>query len=248
MSGALRGRTVLSTRPLDDDALTPLLQAEGAEVLVAPMIHFAPPAHPDELEGALASLSRYRAVLLTSPRGVRSVAGRLPAGFPVVTLAGRTRQEAVSAGLTPLPIRDAPDGADLAAALAESMDVTGARFLLPTSNLAEPAVAEGLRARGATVDVVEAYRTVPATEVPAPVVQALREGRVDAVVCMSPSAVRTLVTLVPVELLGRVKRVAPGRTTSAAWGELGLPADVVAEGPAPAQVVSAVVRALTQAP
>jgi len=66
---ALKGITVLSTRPGDDvDALGILLRAQGARVLQAPMIRFAPPEDPAALPAVLARASTYRAVILTSPR------------------------------------------------------------------------------------------------------------------------------------------------------------------------------------
>src|SRR5688500_10595051 len=121
---ALKGITVLSTRPGDDvDALGILLRAQGARVLQAPMIRFAPPEDPAALPAVLARASTYRAVILTSPRAVRAVVGGLAGGVPVVTLGARTRADARAAGLDVEPVRDAVDGADLAEAMATALQV-----------------------------------------------------------------------------------------------------------------------------
>jgi uroporphyrinogen-III synthase len=67
--------------------------------------------------------------------------------------------------------------------------LSGARVLLPQSEIAEPDLADELRARGATVDAVDAYRTVP-REATAGELALLRAC--DAVVLMSGSAARSL--------------------------------------------------------
>src|SRR5437870_5010245 len=81
-------------------------------------------------------------------------------------------------------------GADLAV---EPPLPPGARVLLLRSDLADPATAEALRARGAQVDDIPAYRSVPRSA-PAPELAArLRAGQVDAVTLASPSAAQGLV-------------------------------------------------------
>lgn len=248
MDRPLEGRTVLSTRPaLEEDPLARALTDAGAHVLYAPLTSFAPPPDLAALHRVLTEQT-WDAVLLTSPRAVDAVAPLLPPHMPVVAIAPSTRRHALAAGLAVLDTRDACDGCEMAHAVLERMDVTGKRFLLPTSQLSQAPAAQPLREHGATVEVVVAYQTVQATSLPALVVEALKAHAVDAVVCMSPSAVEALCALVPRERLGCVARVAPGPTTARAWEQEDLPAQAVASSPLPATMVDAVVHALrTQA-
>jgi len=239
-------KTVLLTRPLDDEDRVPgLLALAGVEVLRAPMIHFAPAPDEPALLAALADASDVDAVLLTSARAIASVQGHLPQDASVVTLAARTREKAVAAGLHVLPVRDAVDGDDLALAMMEHFgSLAGLRFLMVRSDVAEPAIITALRDQGALVEDVVGYRTLPATKVHDDVMARLQARGVDAVVCMSPSAVRALVALVPHALLDAVTRAAPGKTTAAAWEDAGLPAHVVSERPDAESLVRAVLDAL----
>ena len=70
-------------------------------------------------------------------------------------------------------------------------DPPARRFLLPTSDLARELLADELRMRGAQVDQVVAYRTIPGpgAALLAPI---LRAGSVDATIFSSPSAVHFL--------------------------------------------------------
>lgn len=124
----------------------------------------------------------------------------------------------------------------------------GRHFTLPTSDVAQPEVATVLRAAGAVVDVVEAYRTVASETLPPPVAEALRQGRVHAVVCMSPSAVETLVALSGAEPLRPLVRAAPGETTARAWLAHGLPSEAVAARPQPQALVEALAACMTGRP
>ncbi|HWQ14841.1 MAG TPA: uroporphyrinogen-III synthase, partial [Roseiflexaceae bacterium] len=105
------------------------------------------------------------------------------------------------------------------------------------ADIARPTLAEGLRARGALVDTVMAYRTMPGPGVAA-LLGPLRAGQVDAVTFASPSAIRYLLDgldaagLAPDEaraLLTRVALVAIGPTTAAALRDAGLPVAATAD-------------------
>ncbi|MBI5493695.1 MAG: uroporphyrinogen-III synthase [Deltaproteobacteria bacterium] len=231
----LAGRVILWTRPVDgEDALAAALEREGAVLVAAPVVRFTAPADGRALADALAAVTAgaYAGVLLTSPRAVDAVAGRVPAGTPVAVLGGGTRTRARTAGFTRfINAEDTADGASLAGLLVTGGNVRGARYLLPTSQVSRADAAEALRAHGAAVDVVEAYRTQPAPALPHAAMAALAAGTVEGVVCMSPSAVDALCALVSTEILGRLVRAAPGRTTAQAWAHHGLPAQAIAEKP-----------------
>ena len=71
----------------------------------------------------------------------------------------------------------------------ELMDIVNARVLLPRGDLAGDALPAVLRARGAFVDEVVVYRTVPGDGIPM-IVSHMRDSAVDALLFTSGSAVR----------------------------------------------------------
>jgi uroporphyrinogen-III synthase len=233
----LQGLTLLHTRPaVDGDPYAQALADAGAVIVPAPMIAFAPARDPSALEHAIRHAT---ALLLTSPRAVSSVAAFVQPGTTIYPLHGATLAAVRKTGLAAVELPDATDGASLGHALARHHPVSGESFTLPTSDLAHPAVVNVLKSHGAHVHVVEAYQTVAATQLPPGVLESLRQGHVHAVLCMSPSAVDTLVALAGVDLLKPLLRIAPGDTTALAWSRHGLPCSAVAQRPSPDAVVQA---------
>ena len=86
-------------------------------------------------------------------------------------------------------------GEALAEALIASGFAQGQRFLLPQAAQAGKILPDKLRAAGATVMVVPAYETVPATEAGAELQAALDAGAVDCITFTSSSTVRNCFAL-----------------------------------------------------
>jgi uroporphyrinogen-III synthase len=107
-----------------------------------------------------------------------------------------------------------------------------------------------LRARGARVDRVVAYRTVDApADALAEFAAAARAGALDAVLVASPSAAGALVRALgggPAALAG-VRLVCIGPTTADACRALGAPVAAVALEPTDAALVEAVVQVVHSA-
>jgi uroporphyrinogen-III synthase len=101
--------------------------------------------------------------------------------------------------------------------------------LLPRAEEARDALPDMLRQRGATVEVVPVYRTVPDTQGLALTRTALDGGEVDVVTFTSSSAVRCLVDAVGVEPLARCAVACIGPITAATARERGLQVDIEAE-------------------
>ena len=123
----------------------------------------------------------------------------------------------------------------------------GRRFLVPRSDLARDALPDGLRAAGAEVDAVIAYRNAPA-EIDRDWLRGeLVAGRLDALTFASPSAARRFW-----EALDPVARSAAERCTIAAIGpvtaralaSVGLPAQVVAQSATAAGLVEELALAM----
>lgn len=206
MSGLpLVGRTILVTRARQQAGqLSEKLRALGAEVVELPSIEIAAPESYAELDRALGNLPQYQWLVVTSANGAASLAGRLAmAGVGVADL-GHLKVAAVGSAtaraLRELGVEVAVTPAEyVAEALVEALSeqVRGQRVLLVRAAVARDVIPDALRARGATVDVVDAYRTV----VPVDSVTAIHTllgsggGRVDAATFTSSSTVTNFLSL-----------------------------------------------------
>jgi uroporphyrinogen-III synthase len=192
-------RVLVTRQPEQSGSLREGLMALGATVVELPLIHVAPPADLTALQAAVDALARYEWVAFTSANAVGAVADALggrpwPAGPRVASL-GPATTGAVRDRLPGVNVVIEPAGDHRAEGLLHAFDtepLAGCRVLVPASELARDVLASGLRARGAEVDVVTAYRTLPAPDLPDRL-SALLEKGVDLVTFASPSAVHAFV-------------------------------------------------------
>lgn len=238
MARRLAGRTVVVTRRRgDEDALSARLAELGASVRELPAIEFAPPADPAPLDDALRALDRFEWVIFTSATAVDRAVERLRAlGLPPARLAAlrlaavgpATADRLARAVRAPDVVPREAKGEALAAELAPL--VRGRHVLFPRPAEGRPETVAGLRAAGAELTTVEAYRTVPSPPGKiAPLAAWIEAGEVDAVAFASPSAVQAVVgALGPrASLLRGIALAAIGPTTADALRAAGLPATVV---------------------
>lgn len=182
------------------------LRALGAEVVEVPVIEMVPPADTRPLDEALKNLYRYQWVVFTSANAVASVAGRLAAleatgAWPITTRVASIGpattaaiQERLGVRVELEPPTDYRAEGLLDAFLAH--DLGGRHVLLPLSDRARDVLPHGLRARGAEVQEVVAYRNVPASDLRDRLAEALATGA-DLVTFASPSAVECFVAAAP---------------------------------------------------
>ena len=158
----LAGITVAVTRArAQASSLATRLQALGSAVVQAPAIRIVP------RDGPAPDIGSYDLVCLTSPNGVRLLFERLAeAGLDARSLAG-SRVAAIGPG-TAAALRQRGVIADVvpkrfvAEGLIEALaDVPIERALIARAAEAREVLPEALRARGAEVDVVVLYETVP---------------------------------------------------------------------------------------
>lgn len=210
----LEGSTILVTRPRRQAAeLADRLRESGARVILAPAIRIASPGSWTPLDRALRGLDRYDALVFTSANGVdrffsraRKILGRLPrrprrlyAIGPGTALALKRR--GWRGGLLPEAYE--------AKALADRLgDVRGWNILLPRARVARDILPSLLRRRGARVDVVEAYRTVPDRTGIRYIPRALKAGNLRAVTFTSASTVEHFLNAAGPALAGRLFREA----------------------------------------
>jgi len=194
----LFGRRVVVTRARQQaSALVERLTALGAATVEVPAIEIAEPA--DGGAGLAESVDRlvagaYDWVVVTSPNGAGRLLAAVRAGGRDARAFAGARLAAIGPGTA-----DVLAGAHLVADLvperfvAESLldafpaaPAGGGRVLLARAAVARDVLPEGLVARGWTVDVVEAYRTVP---VPLDAARAEAVARADVVTFTSSSTV-----------------------------------------------------------
>jgi uroporphyrinogen-III synthase len=156
----LVGLTVILTRERSQAReLQARLEELGAQVELCPLLEFAPPDDPAIPEEALRRLGDYDWVLFTSRNAVRCFP--LPAECrPRVGAIGPGTAAALRANGTPVDLVAEEAVAEGFLAALEAQAVAGQRFLLPRAQEARDVLPEGLRARGALVDVVPVYKTV----------------------------------------------------------------------------------------
>jgi len=252
-SGApLSGRSVVVTRArAQAAALVEPLEALGAEVIAVPVIEIVDPPEPARLDDALRRLGDYDWLVLSSANGVDRVLARLEAlGLGVGALsavrvavvgaatAARLAETGIAPDLVPDDFRQ--EGlVDAFAALGEG----GGRVLFARALEGRFLLGEQLAALGYEVDLVPAYRTVPA-QADSGVVDRLALG-VDVITFTSPSTVKNLIAFLegngadPAEVLSLAEAASIGPVTTAALVARGIePAIEPAESTVPALVAA----------
>jgi len=162
----LFGRTVVVTRTRRQASqLSAALREAGAEVVEAPVIEIGAAADGGAaLAEAATRLATYDWVVVTSPNGAQ----RLVDVVPDARAFGPAKLAAIGPS-TAAVLADARIAADLvpetfvAESLLAALPDGPGRVLLVRAEVAREVLPDGLRARGWAVDVVDAYRTVPAT-------------------------------------------------------------------------------------
>jgi uroporphyrinogen III methyltransferase / synthase len=158
----LAGLTVAVTRAREQaSGLASRLRSLGARVIEAPAIRIRP------LEGPALDPSPYDLICLTSPNGVAGLFRRLAAGGRDARSLAGARLAAIGPG-TEAALADHAIHADVvpersvAEGLLEALaDSPLERALIVRAEQARDILPEGLRARGAEVDVLSVYETVP---------------------------------------------------------------------------------------
>lgn len=245
----LLGRTVLVTGTAAvAGPMVAGFRDHGAEAHHVATIVNAPAHDERRLADAIAATRRgdYAWLIVTSGNAVDAIGRHARAGdgsWPVrtavvgATTARRMRDLGFDVTVEPEDQR----GAGLLAAMA-GIDLAGQRILCLFGDRARATIPDGLRARGARVDIIEAYRTVPVADLALEIRRLVRAGAVDAVTFASPSSVSALRALLGVDLaaLSGACLVAIGPTTATAMDAAGMPAHAVAVRPDVDGVVQAV--------
>lgn len=234
MQQPLTGRTIVVTRSHEQSGeLVERLIAHGAEPLICPAIAFAAPIDAGPLVSALRRVQSYDWLIVTSANAVRflfatcadlQIEPEALQGLRIAAIGPATALALHEHGATASFIPSKHTAEDL---LAEIGPVSGLRILIPAADIARDALAAGLTRKGAEVDGVIAYRTIPG-QGGALLAQALQSRTIDATTFTSPSTVQYLleglaaagIAVRAGEQLGAI--VCIGQVTSAAARSAGL--------------------------
>lgn len=237
----LFGKTVLVTRAREQASiLTARLEELGACCIEAPAIKIVPPADYSELDAAIAQLSSFDWLILTSVNGVDHFFARLQqAGIDSRALAGvqiaaigietakQLNRYGIRADLIPAEFRAEGILEALQGRITEKM-----KILIPRAMVARDILPDKLTAMGADVSVVPAYQTVQAETDGRQLAQRLRDGEVDFITFTSSSTVTNLLKLLGedgAELINKAKTVCIGPITAGTCQENSIRTDIIAQ-------------------
>lgn len=203
----LHGLSVVVTRSQGQQGwLAGRLAELGAEVVPLPTIAFAEPSDAAPLERASAAVGGYDWVVFTSANAVDAFLGALRASGRDLRAFGRARiacvgpataRRARDAGIEPDLVPESYVAEGLVEALlgaAGEGGLGGRRVLFPRAEVGREVLPSALRAAGATVDLVAAYRTVPAEPDPEVRVR-VAAGDVDVLTFTAGSTVKQFCAL-----------------------------------------------------
>ncbi|HEY3364658.1 MAG TPA: uroporphyrinogen-III synthase [Symbiobacteriaceae bacterium] len=234
----LFGRCVLVTRARSQaSSLVDRLADVGGRTFEFPAIVTKAPESYGPLDAAIAAIETYRWVVVTSPNGAEHFQARLMASgrdvralahLKVAAVGTATAKALACAGIRADLVPPEFRGAALPAAMAPLLR-PGDRVLMARANLADPAVAADLRALGAVVDDVVAYRTLLEGGDVAGLQAALRRGEIHYATFTSSSTVTSLLErLGGREPLAGVRIACMGPETKKAAEAVGLTVHVLA--------------------
>ena len=238
-SSVLSGKRIVVTRPRTQAReLAHRLSELGAQVIEFPTIAIEPPLDYAPMDRAIEQLHDYHWLFFTSVNGVQSFFNRLRQlgknsqaveNLKVVAIgpetAGRLEGEGVHAYLVPAKYQ--------AEGILEGLnpaEVRGRRILIPRAAKAREILPETLRQWGASVNVVQAYKTVLPQEHHLGL-QELSHKKIDMITFTSSSTVvnflRLLETADPVRILDGVIIGCIGPITAQTAIDSGLRVDII---------------------
>ena len=203
----LFGRRIVVTRSREQAGeLIELLEERGAEAIPSPTIRIAPPEDAEALDRACAGAGGFDWLVFTSGNGVDYFMKRLLAvgdvrelkGVRICTVgsstAARVQRYGIRVDLVPEEYR----AESIVDAFRDIGALGGQRFLLPRADIAREVLAEELRAAGADVSEVAAYRTLlggAERDSDYDVYRMLLDRQIDAVTFTSASTVRNFAAI-----------------------------------------------------
>jgi uroporphyrinogen III methyltransferase / synthase len=214
----LLGKKILITRAREQASrFAALLREYGAEPIEVPTIQIVPPSSWEPLDRAVAAIRTYDWLIFTSVHGVQAFLARFDAqekptadltGLQVCAIGPATANELQERGID-VDVMPREYRAEAVVESLAAFPMARSRILVPRAAIARDVLPRALEARGADVDVVEAYRTIlPAGGLEPGKRRWLEQGAIDVVTFTSSSTVTNFALLVGEVDLARLLRQA----------------------------------------
>jgi len=248
----LFGKRIVVTRATQQaPILSEKLRELGADAIEMPATQIAR-LDLAPLRASIDTISDYDWLIFTSQNAVaifweqllgRGKDSRALAGLKIAAVGPATAGALLEHGITVdvIPERFVAEG--LLEMMQEREDVAGGKVLYVTAEGARDVLPAGLREVGASLVIVEAYRTIPDGAGAERLARAIEAGKVDLATFTSASAVRGYIEAVGEELALKIPAASIGPQTSDALREAGIEIEAEAEESTIDGLVSAVLRA-----
>lgn len=201
---SLAGRHVVVTRPLEQaGAMCQALRANGAEPVLFPVLAIAPAEDTSGLEAVCRDLQDFDLAFFVSPNAVRHALGAIlarcawPASVAVATVGGGSAKALAERGFDHVIAPSAGFDTEAVIALPEfsPQAVRGKRIVIFRGDGGRELLGNYLRANGAEVVNVTAYRRYRPEADPRVLIELASKGRLDAITLTSSEGVRNLVEM-----------------------------------------------------
>lgn len=245
----LFGQRIVVTRAREQaGTLAAILHGLGAEVIELPTIEIQPAADYAPLDAAISHLREYEWLIFTSANGVRFFLDRLDrSASDLRSIQGRlcaigpATREALERFHLKVDVTAKEYVAEGLLQALSAYDLNGARILIARAAVARDLLPTELSRRGANVDVIEAYRTVPPANLPERAAAALTRHP-HWITFTSSSTARNLIDAVGADALRRIRCASIGPITSTTLRAAGIEPAVEASTFTVAGLVEALLR------
>lgn len=203
MAKSLEGRHIVVTRPIDQARkLTTLIEQEGGQVILFPLIAISALEDYAAFERQVAKLTQFDWAIFISSNAVQqgmprllNQLGRIPATLRFAAIGPTTAAELKKFGIDDTLIPDNRFDSESLLALPQMQNIHSQKVMIFRCEGGREVLADTLQSRGAHVEFAECYRrTNPQTNT-----QLLdakwRKGELDAIVVTSSEAMRYLLQL-----------------------------------------------------
>lgn len=197
-------KQIIVTRARDQASdFSKLLENKGAYPIEFPTIETVPPDSWKALDSAIQNIERYDWLIFTSVNGVKYFLERVKAnqkdirclkGIKLCAIGPKTAKVLEDLGI----IIDFVPAEYRAEALIEGFDpieIKGKKILIPRAAVAREVLPEELVKLGATVDVVEAYKTIKPEGKTAKIREMLKNKEIDIITFTSSSTVTNFISM-----------------------------------------------------